>query len=264
MLRILTAALLLAILAVTLWLPPIAFVVVLAVFLLVAWNEFAALAAEAGAAPLRGVGAPLAIACAASFAAPDPRLPATVFGLAILGCAVLGLVAGSGHPSLAVRRAVSTVAGICWLGLLPGFYVALRYEADGVALIALLFAAVSSGDVAAYYGGRLLGRHPLAPHLSPGKTIEGTICGLLAAAVGAAVVTYYFLPASSWPRGVAVGIALGAIGQAGDLLESSLKRAAGSKDSSRILPGHGGVLDRLDGLLFGGAVLYAAVVLGVL
>lgn len=254
----------LAILAATLWLPPIAFVAVLALFLFLAWNEYAALAAEAGTAPLRGIGAPLAVACAASFAAPDPRVPATVLGLALLCCAVFGLVAGSGHPSLAVRRAVSTAAGILWIGLLPGFYVALRYEESGVALIVLLFAAVSSGDIAAYYGGSLLGRHPLAPDLSPKKTIEGAVSGLLASAVGAALVTHYFLPASSWPRGLIVGAALGAIGQVGDLFESSLKRAAGSKDSSGILPGHGGVLDRLDGLLFAGAVLYAAVVLGAL
>ncbi len=264
MIRVLTAITLLAVLAGSLWLPPYAFVVVLAAFLLLAWNEYAGLAAEIGATPLRGLGAPLAVACAASFAAPDPRTPVVVAGLATLFAAVAGLLAGSRNPALAVRRAVATVAGICWLGVLPGFHVALRYEPDGIALIALLFAAISSGDIAAYYGGKTFGKHPLAPGLSPNKTIEGTVFGLAASGIGAAIVAHYWLPLATWPRGFVVGLLLGAIGQAGDLFESSFKRAAGTKDSSAALPGHGGVLDRLDGLLFGGVVLYAAVFFGLL
>lgn len=259
MIRVLTAITLLGILFGTLWLPPYAFVVLLAAFLLLAWNEYAGLAAAVGAAPLRGLGAPLAVACAASFAAPDPRTPVVVAGLATLFAAVAGLLAGSRNPALAVRRAVATVAGICWLGVLPGFHVALRYEPDGVALIALLFAAISSGDIAAYYGGKTFGKHPLAPGLSPNKTIEGTLFGLAASGIGAAIVVHYWMPMTTWPRGLAMGVLLGAIGQAGDLFESSLKRAADTKDSSTALPGHGGVLDRLDGLLFGGVLLYAAV-----
>jgi phosphatidate cytidylyltransferase len=128
----------------------------------------------------------------------------------------------------------------------------------------MLFAAVSSGDIAAYYGGKTLGRHPLAPALSPKKTIEGSVFGLVASGVGAALVAHYLLPGAEWPRGLMIGVALGAVGQAGDLFESSLKRAARAKDSSQLLPGHGGILDRLDGLLFAGAVLYAAVFLDLL
>lgn len=264
MTRILTAAALLALLAGTLWLPPYAFAAVLALFLFVAWGEYAGLAAEAGGAPIRGMGAPMAIACAVSFAAPDPRTPVVITALTLVAAAVLGVVAGARHPGLAIRRAAATVAGICWLGLLPGFYVALRYEDAGVALIVMVFAAVSSGDIAAYYGGKAVGKHPLAPGLSPKKTVEGAIFGLLASGAGAAVVAHYWLPGGTWPRGLAVGIALGVVGQVGDLFESSLKRAADAKDSSRLLPGHGGVLDRLDGLLFAGAVLYAAVFFGFL
>ncbi len=264
MTRILTATTLLAVLAGTLLLPPYAFVIVLACFLFVAWGEYAALAAEAGAAPVRGLGAPLAVACAASFAVPEPGVPVLLTALSVLLAALFGLLAGSGHPALAIRRAVATVAGICWLGLLPGFYVALRYEASGVALIVMLFAAVSSGDIAAYYGGKTFGRHPLAPQLSPKKTIEGAVFGLIASGAGAALVAHYWLPESDWLRGLLVGAALGAVGQVGDLFESSLKRAARTKDSSQLLPGHGGILDRLDGLLFAGAVLYAAVFFGLL
>jgi len=259
LIRILTATALLAVLAGTLLLPPYTFVFVLAIFLFVAWGEYAGLAAEAGAAPVRGMGAPMALACAISFAAPAPGTPAVVTALAVLLSAFLGLVAGRQHPALAIRRAMATAGGILWLGLLPGFYVALRYEESGVALIVMLFAAVSSGDIAAYYGGKTFGKHPLAPELSPKKTVEGAVFGLIASGIGAAVVAHYWLPALSWPRGMLIGVALGAVGQAGDLFESSLKRAARIKDSSQLLPGHGGVLDRLDGLLFAGAMLYAIV-----
>jgi len=264
LIRILTAIVLLSILAGTLWLPPYAFVVVLAVFLAVAWREYAGLAAAAGASPLNGFGAPLSIACAASFAADDLRTPIVVTGVAFLLSAVLSLAAGRQHPTLAIRRTIGTVGGICWLGVLPGFCVALRYEPRGVALIVLLFAAVSSGDIAAYYGGSQFGRRPLAPNLSPQKTIEGTLFGLVGSGVGAALVVHFWIDGAAWPVGLAVGLVLGAVGQAGDLFESALKRSADAKDSSGILPGHGGILDRLDGLLFSGVMLYAAVYLGLL
>ena len=211
-----------------------------------------------------GFGALLPIACAASFAAPDPRTPIVTTGVTLLLSAGLGLVAGRHQPELAIRRTIATVGGICWLGVLPGFYVALRYEPRGVALIILLFAAVSLGDIAAYYGGSLFGRRPLVPTLSPRKTIEGALFGLVGSSIGGFIVVHYWIVDTTWPVGVAIGLLLGTLGQTGDLLESALKRAADTKDSSSILPGHGGVLDRLDALLFGGAALYAAVYFGLL
>ena len=264
MIRVLTALALLAVLVGTLWLPPIAFVVVLAVFLAVGWGEYAALAAAAGASPLRGLGAPLAIACALSFAAEDARMPIVALGGAAVFAAVAGLAGGRRHPGLAVRRTVATLGGVCWLGLLPGFYVAVRYQDNGVVLIALLFAAIGSGDTAAYYGGTVFGRRPLAPNLSPKKTIEGAAFGLAASAAAAAFVAFYWLPDANWLNAALVGLVLGIVGQAGDLFESAVKRVADVKDSSTLLPGHGGVLDRLDGVLFGGPVLYAAAVFDLL
>ena len=222
------------------------------------------LATSAGAPPLHGFGALLPIACAASFAAPDPRTPIVTTGVTLLLSTGLGLVAGRHQPELAIRRTIATVGGICWLGVLPGFYVALRYEPRGVALIILLFSAVSLGDIAAYYGGSLFGRRPLAPTLSPRKTIEGALFGLVGSSIGGFIVVHYWIVDTTWPVGVAIGLLLGTLGQTGDLLESALKRAADTKDSSSILPGHGGVLDRLDALLFGGAALYADEYFGLL
>jgi phosphatidate cytidylyltransferase len=266
LIRILTSIVLLLILAGALWLPPTAFVIILAVFLAVAWSEYARLATSVGATPLYlyGFGALLPITCTASFADSDPHTPITVTAVALLLSATLGLATGRHHPTIAIRGTIATVGGICWLGVLPGFYIALRYEPQGVALISLLFVAVSFGDVAAYYGGSLFGHRPLAPNLSPQKTIEGALFGLAGSSIGGAIVVHYWIVGATWPIGVAIGLLLGAVGQVGDLFESALKRAANTKDSSSILPGHGGILDRLDALLFGGATLYAAVYFGLL
>lgn len=132
--------------------------------------------------------------------------------------------------------------------LAPAFYalLLLRHMEGGTALVFAVFAIVWSADIGAYFAGRAAGRHKLAPHLSPGKTWEGVMGGLVLAAVAGAV-------ASEWcplPVRVMVPLALvtAAISVVGDLTESRLKRFAGAKDSGRIIPGHGGVLDRIDSL----------------
>lgn len=258
MLRVLTAAGLVALLAVVLYLPPPAFSALVVALVLLGWREFAGLAAVAGATPVRGLGPLLAVACALAFHLPDPRGPVAVLGLAAVLAAAFSLAAGRRHPGLAVRKAMATFGGCCWLGLLAGFQVALRQGPEGVWWIVFLVATVSSGDIAAYYGGRLLGRRPLAPKLSPGKTVEGAVAGLGASLAAASLVATGWLPGLGPVRAGGLGLLLGMVGQAGDLFESGLKRAAGVKDASGLLPGHGGVLDRIDGLLFAGAVLYAA------
>src|SRR5581483_3526302 len=121
--------------------------------------------------------------------------------------------------------------------------------------ILLLFAIIWVGDTAAYYGGRALGRHLLAPTVSPKKTVEGAIAGLAGSVVVGAVCGVWFL---HQPMLNMIGIAAvtAVAGQIGDLAESVLKRSAGVKDSSSILPGHGGILDRLDSLFFATPIFY--------
>ena len=257
MARLVTAVFLIALLVAALWFSQMVFVVVACAFVLLAWREFAWLAASAGATPLRGLGPPLAVACAAAFAVPRPGTPSLVLGISAIVIAAASLGAGRRNPGLAIRRAAATVGGCVWLGLLPGFHIGLRYRADGVEWLIFLYAAVAAGDIAAYYGGRLLGRRALAPSLSPKKTVEGTVCGLVASALAAGYVANYWIPDTGLSTAVGYGLVLGAVGQLGDLLESALKRAADTKDSSGVLPGHGGVLDRIDGMLFGGVALYA-------
>jgi phosphatidate cytidylyltransferase len=263
LLRIVTAIVLIALLAASLSFTeqPLVFVAVMILSLILAWREFAGLAAEAGAAPLRGLGMLLAVACAAAFALPYPGAPIAALGAAAVISTVAGLAAGQKHPALAVRRVVATIGGCVWLGLMPGFQIGLRYRENGVVWLVFLYVAVSAGDIFAFYGGSFLGRHPLSPSLSPKKTIEGTVFGLAASTIGAALVGYYWLPELGLVRAGLLGLLLGVVGQAGDLFESSLKRAAKTKDSSTLLPGHGGIMDRIDGLLFGGATLYVVLFL---
>jgi phosphatidate cytidylyltransferase len=120
----------------------------------------------------------------------------------------------------------------------------------------LLLGVIMGSDTLAYFVGHAVGRHRLAPALSPGKTVEGAFGGLLGGVLGALVVRHLGLGAVSVAAAVLLGLLTAGAGMLGDLFESLLKRWAGVKDSGRLFPGHGGALDRLDSLLFGAPVLY--------
>jgi phosphatidate cytidylyltransferase len=113
-----------------------------------------------------------------------------------------------------------------------------------------------AGDVGGYFGGRWFGRHKLMPSVSPGKTVEGTTMAVVANLLGTAVSKLVFFPTLSWSEVVGLGLAVGCLAQVGDLCESMLKRAFGAKDSGWIIPGHGGVLDRIDSLVFPAPLVY--------
>ena len=156
----------------------------------------------------------------------------------------------------------TTVLGAAWVGLgLAHFVLLRRLEADPVeAILAVLF-TVFATDTFAYLGGRLAGRHRMTPVMSPGKTWEGFVVGSLAG-LGAAFWVLYESAYGGW-RSLAVGGVIVIAATVGDLFESLVKRDLGTKDTGRILLGHGGVLDRVDSLLFAGpAGLYAFLVLG--
>ncbi len=115
---------------------------------------------------------------------------------------------------------------------------------------------VWTSDTAAYYIGTTFGRRPLAPRVSPKKTVEGAVGGVMGALLAAFVASVWFYRRLSVLDCVVLGLALGTIGLLGDLVESMLKRGAGMKDSASLVPGHGGILDRVDSLLYAGPVLY--------
>ncbi len=202
------------------------------------------------------------------------RLVSAAVGLPLL----LAVVWAGGAPFVIVAAAAALLAVRELLGLLRaarvrrgngglrdwalvavGFcYVTLPFAAlgltrlgdAGLQWVALAFLATFATDTGAYAVGRAIGRRKLAPSVSPGKTWEGALGGLLGAA-GATVALVHLLDGVEnrvWPA-LALGLAIGVAAQAGDLLESKLKRMAGAKDSGRLIPGHGGLLDRLDSLV---------------
>ena len=124
-----------------------------------------------------------------------------------------------------------------------------------------MFLVTWASDTAAYYVGSSFGTRKLAPRISPGKTIEGSVGGLVGSVMMAVVAKFGFMPWLDLKDCLIIGLLLGSIGQVGDLFESRLKRYAGVKDSGTILPGHGGLLDRLDSLIFTSPVFYYYVIL---
>jgi phosphatidate cytidylyltransferase len=153
----------------------------------------------------------------------------------------------------------ATVLGVMYVAFLGGHLVAVRmgFEQQRAAhLLSFFFLVIMGSDAGAYYTGRALGRHKLAPKISPGKTWEGALGGMLASLLMAAVAHYWFFPELSLKVALPLAALMNVLGVLGDLTESALKRGAGAKDAAQILPGHGGLLDRLDSLLFNAPVIY--------
>jgi phosphatidate cytidylyltransferase len=188
----------------------------------------------------------------------------TVFFLApglflqMLLCAVLATMALRLFLKRDATGSISAVA-VAVLGLIymPGLMTfQLSLVKAGPAWIVLLYASVWAADSMAYYIGKSIGKRKLYPEISPNKTVEGATGSLIGGIVGAVLIKVTLLTHISFLNTVIVGLAIGFSTMIGDLVESMFKRDAGIKDSSHILPGHGGVLDKLDGVTFAGPVLY--------
>ena len=155
----------------------------------------------------------------------------------------------------ALGRAAAALFPMLYLGFPIGALMTIR-AAHGPAALFLLMLTVVASDTAQYYSGRTFGKRLLAPTISPKKTIEGAIGGFVFGALTLVVAGAWWLPALHVAFRALLGVTLVALGITGDLFESMLKRSAGVKDSSTIIPGHGGVLDRIDALLFAAPVYY--------
>jgi len=152
-----------------------------------------------------------------------------------------------------------TVLGVLYVVFLGGFLIAARVGFDSILstkLLLFFFVVIFGSDAGQYFIGKALGKRKLAPAISPGKTIEGAVGGLIAAAGFAALCTLIFFPELAYKFSIPLGIAMAALGMFGDLAESAIKRGSKTKDAASILPGHGGLLDRLDSLLFNAPLLY--------
>lgn len=224
----------------------------------------AALGASEPAALSAAVGAPLskpvvmtasAVVCVATAMTGDlvsggPLVP--VLLALVVGAGVVTLAAGPPGPAVVTRASMLVMAPIyvgAPLGALA--WIQIKY---GAFPMVLLLAIVALSDSTQYFAGRALGRRKMAPTISPGKTIEGAVGGIVAAAAAGAVLAPMWVNGLTWIEGLALGLLLCAAGIAGDLFESLLKRSAGVKDSSSLIPGHGGVLDRIDAHLFAAPV----------
>jgi len=146
--------------------------------------------------------------------------------------------------------------GLFYVGFCGAHLILLRNLDQGIFWLVFLTAITIASDSGAYYVGRWLGTTKLFPALSPGKTRAGAIGGIIGGMLGGTIVAAFFLPEFNLLIAALLGIILSCIGIVGDLVESLIKRASGVKDSGQLLPGHGGLLDRVDSLLLTGPVLY--------
>lgn len=193
-----------------------------------------------------------------------PDLAATVLTLLILAAMTWHLIDYEKGRDQAATDFTITAAGIIYLGWIGAYLIEIRNLPDGLFWLALVLPAAWLADTAAFFIGRSFGKHRLSPRLSPKKTWEGYWGGVVFGTLGTTglAVLWHSLgsPAVPWWQGAVIGATLSTLTTLGDLGESMFKRQAGVKDSGSIIPGHGGILDRIDSWLWAGALGYALIV----
>ena len=219
-----------------------------------AWELFRMAGLNDFVRPIMALGVPAAVLLVLEAGLPQNalRLQALLVLVLLIGLTLM-LFLNRPHASMDL---LITLGGALYLGLTLRFLGLLRSRPDG--LVWLLFTAVTvwSVDTGAYFVGVNLGRHKLWPRISPKKSWEGFGGGLLTGAVVAAIIARFWLPGVEAWQGALLGLVIAIVGPLGDLSESLFKRGAGVKDSSHLIPGHGGVLDRLDSFIFVAPVVY--------
>ena len=189
---------------------------------------------------------------------PDLTMILIVLLLLTGGTLTAAMVRGAPFDRM-IPAAGVTVLSVMYVILLGGHLIAVRVGFRPLLsrnLLGFFFLVIMGSDAAAYYGGRLFGRHKLAPTVSPGKTWEGFVAGMLASLLLAVAAHYWFFLDLPLKFALPLAAIMNVVGVLGDLTESALKRSTGAKDTAQILPGHGGVLDRIDSLLFNAPVIY--------
>jgi len=264
--RVITAAILLPFLIASIVVSrlQLLFIILAAMAMVLALYEFYLLARQRDIKPnipagyLAG-GALFTVFC---FNEPDKPLDFLMIQFILLILIMASLVAAtlSGPPfERIIANVGSTILGVLYVVLLGSHLVAVRTGFDSrlsTHLLSFFFLVVMSADTAAYYAGRAFGKHKLAPTISPGKTWEGVVAGLIVGPLIAVLCHYWFFPELPLKWALPLSLLMTIVGILGDLAESALKRGAGAKDAANILPGHGGLLDRLDSLLFNAPLIY--------
>jgi phosphatidate cytidylyltransferase len=267
--RLITAAVALPILIASIVYPPLwpLFVLLAVAAILVALYEFWFLSKRVGAKPDIVVGYASTAALLVAFFYNEPSLLLVIVPALVIAALVAEMLRGGPFEKM-ILSVGSTVLGVLYVAMLGGFLVSVRTGFDTPApgyttsysvsthLLSFFFLVLMGSDTGAYFAGRAFGKHKLAPKISPGKTWEGAVGGMLASLLMAALAHYWFFPELSLRAALPLAAVLNVLGVVGDLTESALKRGANAKDAANILPGHGGFLDRLDSLLFNAPVIY--------
>ena len=238
------------------------FVLLAAAAMVLALFEFYVLAKKLQLKPEPVVGYVAGAAVFTLSLKPDPVGNALLSQLIIIALTVVTLVVVTfrGAPFDKMLASVgATILSVLYIPMLGSYLVAVRlgFESSLSAhLLSFYFLVLMGGDAGAYYIGRTFGKRKLAPSISPGKTWEGAVGGLVAALAMATLAHFWFFRDLPLKYALPLAAVMTVIGILGDLAESALKRGAGAKDAANILPGHGGILDRLDSLLFNAPLLY--------
>jgi phosphatidate cytidylyltransferase len=189
---------------------------------------------------------------------PDLVVIQAILILLVIGTLTEAMLRGAPFDKM-IMSTGAVVLGVLYVALLGGHLIAVRTSfqpALSTHLLLFFFLVIMGGDAAAYYAGMAFGRNKLAPQISPAKTWEGAIAGMLASLLLAALTHFWFFPELPVKFALPLAAVMNVLGVLGDLAESALKRGAGKKDTAKILPGHGGLLDRMDSLLFNAPVIY--------
>lgn len=264
--RILTAAILLPFLIASILVPwlQLLFVALAAAAMVFALYEFYVLAKKRDLKPDIGAGflGAAALFTIYYFAEPGRDLDFSMIQLTLLvltaGVLIAATLRGAPFDKI-IASSGATILGVLYIVLLGGHLVAVRMGFEqklSAHLLSFFFLVLMGADTGAYYTGRAIGKHKLAPNISPGKTWEGVAGGMLAALALATVAHFWFFRELPLKWALPLAAVMMILGVLGDLAESALKRSAGAKDAAKILPGHGGVLDRLDSLLFNAPLIY--------
>lgn len=188
---------------------------------------------------------------------------ALAFSLAVIVLCLASLASlhTTGNLERIGRFQAKSALGLFYVGLLPSFAYRVLVAPEGLYWFVTLLAVVFAGDTLAYVFGVLFGKQKVMPSVSPKKSVQGSVGGLIGSAIAMAICQIYFFPEISLLKLIPLALVAGIFAQFGDFFESLLKRIADVKDSGRIMPGHGGILDRIDGVLFASPVILLGIIL---
>jgi len=235
-------------------LPPVWFTLFVATGILLAQYEYYRLHFPVWS-PSLGLGLGLGLVVTIGFAVPGLLPDTATISFIVVAILLSQVLAGRELKSGLLDTSV-VAFGIFYVAWLLGHLILIRQFAEGPFLIFLVFLVTWANDTAAYYVGSFWGRHHMAPRISPRKTWEGAVGGLIGSVAASFACRWWFLESLSAADALLIGLLVGIAAPLGDLCESILKRSADVKDSGGLIPGHGGVLDRVDSLIFTTPVIY--------